>query len=122
MFLSERDLERCRDSRGVSGVFKLPSCSDNVRGHPESMHISGDIISEGELILARIGMFNATQDQIAQMEICPYHRHKFGTFWRPSKRSRHYPTHAGAPKLLKEKDVTKRCAKTVWRIFTCWSS
>ena len=42
-------------------------------------------------------------------------------FWRPSKRSCHYPTHAGAPKLLKGKDVTtlqiSRCGKTVWRIF-----
>ena len=63
-FLSERDPERCRDSRGVSGVFKLSSCSDNVRGHLESKHISGEIISEGELILARVGMFSATQDQI----------------------------------------------------------
>ena len=102
-FLSERDPERCRDSRGVSGVFKLSSCSDNVRGHLESMHISGEIISEGELILARVGMFSATQDQIAQMEICPYHRHKFGRFWRPSKRSCHYPTHRRSPKALKRK-------------------
>ena len=117
-FLSERDPERCRDSRGVSGVFKLSSCSDNVRGHLESMHISGEIISEGELILARVGMFNATQDQIAQMEICPYHRHKFGRFWRPSKRSCHYPTHAGVPKLLKGKDVnTLQISKDVQKLY-----
>ena len=94
------------DSRGVSGVFKRSSCSDNVRGHLKSMYISGEIISERELILARVGMFNATQDQIAQMELFPYHRHKFRRFWRPSKRSCHYPTHTGASKLLKEKDVT----------------
>ena len=104
-FLSARDPKQCRDSRGLSEIVRLSSCNDNVRGHLESLHISGEMVSEVELILARVGMLHATKDEIEKMEICPYHRHKFGRFWRPSKRSCHYPTHTGAPKSVKGRDV-----------------
>jgi hypothetical protein len=30
-------------------MFRLSSCNDNVRGHLESLHISGEIVSEVEL-------------------------------------------------------------------------
>ena len=104
-FLSERDPKQCGDSRGLSEIFRLSSCNDSVRGHLESLHISGEIVSEVELILARVGMLYVTKDEIEKMEICPYHRHKFGRFWRPSKRSCYHPTHTGARKSVKGSDV-----------------
>jgi hypothetical protein len=49
--LSKKDPKQCRDCRGLSEMFRLSSCNDNVRGNLENLHISGEIISEVELIL-----------------------------------------------------------------------
>ena len=51
-------------------------------------------VTEHELILARVGKFNLTLDEIKMLTICPKHRHNLAQYWRPLKTCQ-YPNHEG---------------------------
>ena len=54
-------------------------------------------LTEAELILARAGHFDLTEDQVDKMIICSTHRQNLGRFWR-QPRSCQYPSHKGPRK------------------------
>ena len=94
-FLSQE--RNCGDSRGVSGQFSLLQCTDSVESHLASIHLSWENITEGQLILARAGLFDLDESVIAKMTVCAKHRHSYGKFWR-QKTSCLYPSHQGRPR------------------------
>lgn len=86
--------ETCGDSRGISGLFPLPECTDSIESHLSLIHLSRENITEGELILARAGLFDLDESVVAQMVVCAKHRHTYGKFWRP-RTACQYPVHKG---------------------------
>ena len=93
-FLSRSGI--CGDSRGISGFFPLLQCSDSIERHVGSIHLSRENITEGELILARAGLFDLDESVVANMSVCAKHRHIYGKFWRP-RTACQYPAHQGRP-------------------------
>ena len=93
-FLSRTGI--CGDSRGISGFFNLLQCNESIEIHLASVHLSRENITEGELILARAGLFDLEETVVEQMSVCAKHRHTFGKFWRP-KTACQYPAHQGRP-------------------------
>ena len=49
-------------SCGLSGLVRLTECNDEVNHHLISYHLSKEVLSENELILARTGLFHLTQE------------------------------------------------------------
>ena len=95
-FLSCTCTDLCGDSRGISGIFSLPQCTDSIESHLASIHLSRETITEGQLILARAGLFNLDESVVSQMSVCAKHRHTYGKFWRP-RTTCQYPAHQGRP-------------------------
>ena len=85
-FLNSKDIKNCGSSRGLSGFVRLSECSDEVKHHLISCHLSKEILSENELILARTGQFHLAQEDKQKMWICYRHPHTLGKFleknWR----------------------------------------
>ena len=52
-FLNSKDGKNCGSSRGLSGLVRLSECNDEVKHHLISCHLSKEVLSENELILAR---------------------------------------------------------------------
>ena len=94
-FLSCSSETLCGDSRGVSGLFNLPQCTDSVESHLSSIHLSRENVTEGELILARDGFFDLEESVVTEMWVCAKHRHTYGKFWRP-RTACQYPAHPGS--------------------------
>ena len=122
-FVKEIDSNSCGPSRDVKGVVLLCDCNDISR-HLATFRLSKSNLNECDLILARVGMFDVSQQEKEQFVLCPYHRHKYGKFWRPSKVTCQYPMHKGKSKTLKGTDVvTLQMAKdiyTLWINYTSW--
>ena len=86
----------CGDSRGISGLFWLTECDDDIQSHLASLHLSRELLTEQGLILARLRTFDLNDSAIKGMRICARHRHNLGKFWRPSTACL-YPKHEGRP-------------------------
>ena len=84
------------DSIGTSGIISLLQCNDIIESHLASIHLSRETITEGQLILARAGLFDLDESLVAQMSVCAKHRHTYGKFWRP-RAACQYPAHRGRP-------------------------
>ena len=61
-FLNSKDGKNFGSSRGLSGLVRLSECNDEVKHHLISCHLSKEVLSENELILARIGLFHLAQE------------------------------------------------------------
>ena len=77
---------------GNIGNVMLTKCTDDIRRHLFSCHLSRENMQEYELIIARAGLFDTPESQLEKMLICPRHRNVLGKEWRPL-RSCQYPTH-----------------------------
>ena len=86
----------CGNSRGISVLFWLTECDDDIRSHLATLHLSRKLLTEKSLILARVGTFDLDDAAIKAMKICARHRHNLGKFWRPSTVCL-YPKHEGGP-------------------------
>jgi len=58
--------------------------------------LSRENITEGQLILARAGLFDLDESRVAQMSVCAKHRHMYGKFSRP-RAACQYPADQGRP-------------------------
>ena len=83
-------------SRGISGLFCLSECNEDIQNHLASLHLSRSRLTERDVILARAGMFELDETVIENMKICAKHRHILGKCWRPSTACL-YPAHQGGP-------------------------
>ena len=63
-FLNSKDGKKpyVGSSHGLSGLVRLSECNDEVKHHLISCHLSKEVLSENELILARIGLFHLAQE------------------------------------------------------------
>ena len=57
-FLNRKDGKNCGSSRGLRGLVRLSECNDEVKQHLTSCHLSKEVLSENEPILARTGLFH----------------------------------------------------------------
>lgn len=115
-FVKEIDSNSCGLSRDVKGVVLLCDCNDDI-SRQATFRLSKSNLNECDLILARVGMFDVSQQEKEQFVLCPYHRHKYGKFWRPSKVTCQYPVHKGKSKTLKGTDVvTLQMAKDIFTL------
>ena len=92
-------------SRGASGVVRLADCNDEVANHLIDCHLSEEVFSEKELILARTGLFNFPQEVLHRMWIRYRHRHMLGKFWRSYLMTYQYPEHSGDKKRVRGRDA-----------------
>lgn len=120
-FLNSKDGKNCGSSRGLSGLVRLSQCNDDVKHHLISCHLSKEVLSENELILARTGLFYLAQEDKQKMWICYRHRHTLGKFWRSAKVTCQYPGQEAYPR--------QRCnylayvsghSKAVWSYHSSW--
>ena len=111
-FLNSKDGKNCGSSRGLSGLVRLSECNDEVKHDVISFHLSKEVLSENELILARTGLFHLAQEDKQKMWICHTHRHTLGMFWRSAKVTCQYPGHAGVRKCIQGRDVITLCLRT----------
>lgn len=117
-FVKEIDSNSCGPSRDVKGVVLLCDCNDDISRHLATFRLSKSNLNECDLILARVGMFDVSQQEKEQFVLCPYHRHKYGKLWRPSKVTCQYPVHKGKSKALKGTDVvTLQMAKDIYTLY-----
>ena len=61
-FFNSKDGKNFGSSRGLSGLVRLSECNDEVKHHLISCHLSKEVLSENELILARTGLFHLAQE------------------------------------------------------------
>lgn len=94
----------CGESRGACTIITLKECQEDIRGHLANCHLSRSYMKEYELILARAGLFNLTEEQVSSMTVCPTHRNTLGRFRRP-RTSCQYPTHSSAASRVKGRNV-----------------
>ena len=117
-FLKEIDLNSCGPSRDIKGLVLLYDCSDDIFRHLASFRPSKLNLNKCDLILAKVGIFDVALQEKDQFLVCPYHRHKYGKFWRPSKVTCQYPLHKGESKTLKGTAVvTLQMAKDIHTLY-----
>ena len=92
-------------SRGLVGFVRLSECSDEVKHHLISCHLSKEVLSENELILARTGQFHLAQEDKQKMWICYRHPHTLGKFWRSAKVTCQYPDYDAVIRRIQGRDV-----------------
>ena len=110
--------KNCGSSRGLSGLVRLSECDDEVKHHLISCHLSKEVLSENELILARSGLFHLAQEDKQKMWICYRHRHTLGKFWRSAKVTCQYPGHAGVRKRIQGRDIiTLHMSQDIQKLF-----
>ena len=87
----------CGESRGKVDVISLIECVDDVVYHLKSCHLSRVKVTEYELLLAGMGNFHPSHDEITKLTVCPKHRHNLGKYRRRSflfrKRSMPFSRH-----------------------------
>ena len=72
----------------------LNSCNADISSHLMDHHLSRENVCEMDLILARAGLLELTDDQIKNMTVCPVHRYTLGKYWQAPKTCQ-YPKHHG---------------------------
>jgi len=71
-----------------STLLPLNSCNVDITSHLVVLGISGTgQVSERDLILNRVGLFDKSEEFISALTICPKHRKELSTDW-PGKK--HY--------------------------------
>ena len=77
-----------RLTRGVSGLFNLPQCTES---HLSLIHLLKASVTEGKLILAGARLFDVEDSVMASLRKA-YITHTYGKFWR-QRSACQYPTH-----------------------------
>ena len=70
---------KCESSRGDTDlILFFDWCNSDIHAHLIKHHLLRESLSEKELILARAGLLEITEEQIEKMTVCPAHRHGLG--------------------------------------------
>ena len=112
-----RDFGRCGEFQGEEELVSLGKCTRDISSHLSRCHLGREDISEGDLILARLGMFCTPETQKREMFISAKHRAQLGQYWsRPSACK--YPGHKGGNRAAKtDRAFTLAIAQNVWKVF-----
>ena len=85
---------KCGSNRECVDFVCLNSCNADISSHLTNHHLSRENVCEMDLILARAGLLELTDDQIKNMTVCPVHRYTLGKYWQAPKTCQ-YPKHHG---------------------------
>ena len=75
----------CGGSRGFTDCVDLNSCDSDISSHLQNHHLSRENVCEKDLILARAGLPELTEEQVKNMTVCPAHRFSLGKYWQAPK-------------------------------------
>ena len=116
-FLKVRDFGGCGEFRGKAELVSLDNCNSDIGNHLSRCHLGREAISEGDLILARLGLFCTPETQKSDMFICAKHRAHLGQYWSIPNACKH-PGHKGGKKAAKtNRAFTLAIAQDVWKVF-----
>lgn len=116
-FLKARESGGCGEFRGKAELVSLDHCNNDIGSHLSRCHLGREAISEGDLILARLGLFCTPETQKRDMFICAKHRAHFGQYWSIPNVCK-YPGHKGRKKAAKtDRAFTLAIAQDVWEVF-----
>ena len=76
---------KCGSNGGRADFVCLNSCNAEISSHLMNHHLSRENVCEMDLILARAGLLELTDDQIKNMTVCPIHRYTLGKYWQAPK-------------------------------------
>ena len=76
---------KCGSNRGCVDFVSLNSCNADISSHLLNHHLSRENVCEMDLILARAGLLEPTDDQIKNMTVCPVHHYTLGKYWQAPK-------------------------------------
>ena len=98
-------------------LVSLDKCTNDISSHLSRCHLGHEAISEGDLILARLGLFCMPETQKGDMFICAKHRAHVGQYWSKPNACK-YPGHKGGHKAAKtDCAITLAIAQDVWKVF-----
>ena len=70
---------KCESSQGGTDlILFFDWCNSDIHAHLIKHHLLRESLSEKELILARAGLLEITEEHIEKMTVCPAHRHGLG--------------------------------------------
>jgi len=84
----------CGSSRGFTECVALNSCDGDISSYLQNHHQSRENVWEKDLILARAGLLELTEEQVKNMTVCLAHLFTLGKFWQAPKTCQ-YPKHHG---------------------------
>lgn len=116
-FLKTREFGDCGEFRGKAELVSLDNCTSDISSQLSRCHLGREAISEGDLILARLGLFCMPETQKRDMFICAKHRAHLGQYWSKPSACK-YPGHKGGHKAAKtDRAFTLTIAQNVWKVF-----
>ena len=77
-------------------ILPLCMCKRNIDGHLRTVGLP-DAISEADLLLPRIGIFEYEDEVLARYTVCPKHQYRLGGGWYKRFCCR-FPEHSGKQK------------------------
>ena len=115
---------KCGSNRGCVDFVCLNSCNADISSHLMNHHLSRENVCEMDLILARAGLLELTDDQIKNMTVCPVHRYTLGKYWQAPKTCQ-YPKHHGKKMAIAGTHVinfktAREIKKYLWRSRSRW--
>ncbi|KAL9986649.1 hypothetical protein ACROYT_G000821 [Oculina patagonica] len=85
---------KCESSRGHTDCIALNDYDGDISLHLANHHLSRENSCERDLILARAGLLELTEEKIKNMMVCPAHRFTLEKYWQAPKTCQ-YPRHHG---------------------------
>ena len=108
---------KCGFSRGNTECIALNSCDGDIGLHLANHHLSRENVRERDLILARAGLLELSEEQIKNMTVCPAHRFSLGKYWQAPKTCQ-YPRHQGKKTVVTGTHVINfKLAREIKNIF-----
>ena len=108
---------KCGSNRGCVDFVSLNSCNADISSHLMNHHLSRENVCEMDLILARAGLLELTDDQIKNMTVCPVHRYTLGKYWQAPKTCQ-YPKHHRKKMAIARTDVINfKTAREIKNVF-----
>ena len=109
--------EHCGPNTGEENIIFLCECVGEISNHLRRCHLSRKNVTEIDLILARVGLFDLSASKVKEMTVCPKHRNNLGRYWQ-SPRTWQYPEHAGKFKKIEEGIVINvKTSKEIYTLF-----
>ena len=80
--------------------MSLDKYNSDISSHLYRCHLSREAISEGDIVLARLGLFCVPEAQKRDMFVCSKHRAQLGQYWSKPNACK-YPGHKAEHKAAK---------------------
>ena len=108
---------KCGSNRGCVDFVSLNSCNADISSHLMNHHLSRENVCEMDLILARAGLLELTDDQIKNMTVCPVHRYTLGKYWRAPKTCQYPKHHRKKMAIARTHVINFKTAREIKNIF-----